>query len=341
MKKVGKLLVITLVLLTLCSCKQEVQETPKQKTYKVGICNWVADTSLNQIEAHIISQLKSYENEEVKFEIIDKNAQADMGICQQIISDFTIEGVDLMVAIATPVASLMKASIADNNIPVVFAAVSDPVGAGLVAQLDNPQDKISGTSDALDVDGLFDIMFTIDPNIETVGLLYDLSQDSSASAIENAKTYLTNKGIVYTVKNGSNLTEILQASDALIGEKVNTIFTPSDNTIMTAENSIYEKFITNGIKHYGGADSFATDGAFIGYGVDYAVLGDDTGDMVADILLNGKDISSYPVKVCQGGIITINTDVAVALGVDIAELINKLQPLNCEIKQVTTGTVLE
>lgn len=110
--------------------------------------------------------------------------------------------------------------------------------------------------------------------------------------------------------------EISLAADALVAAGVDAVFTPTDNTVMTAELAIYEKFTEAGIPHYAGADSFALNGAFCGFGVNYVDLGTATADMVVDILVNGKDPATTAVQTMSNGIATVNTDVASQLGID-------------------------
>ena len=124
--------------------------------------------------------------------------------------------------------------------------------------------------------------------------------------------------------------------DALIADGVDAVFTPTDNTIMNAELAIYEKFIDAGIPHYTGADSFALNGAFLGFGINYADLGTKTGDIVADIL-GGADPAAYPVVTLDSGIATINTDTASALGIDLDTVETAFQPYCSDIQEITTG----
>ena len=152
MKKITKALSILLVfalVLGFAACTNDKNsDNNASKTYKIGICNYVDDASLNQIYENIEAQLKVIEQEKgVKFNILYDNCNADSNVLAQIISNFKAENVDLMVGIATPVAIAMQA--ATTDIPIVFSAVSDPVGAGLVNSLDNPGANITGTSDYL------------------------------------------------------------------------------------------------------------------------------------------------------------------------------------------------
>ncbi len=308
------------------------------KTYKVGICNYVDDASLNQIVENIQSQLEKAGTENnVKFDVTVQNCNADASVMNQIISDFIANSVDLMVGVATPVAVAMQAATEDKNIPVVFAAVSDPVGAGLVADKDAPGANVTGTSDYLNTDAIMDLILANKAETKNVALLYDMGQDSSKTPIENAKKYLDAKGISYKEYTGTNVTEVQQAVATIIKDGADAVFTPTDNTIMTAELSIYESLAKAGIPHYTGADSFALNGAFLGYGVDYAALGQQTADMIADILVNGKDVASYPVKFFDNGTATINTEICTELGLDFSEVESKSKPFCTEIKTITTA----
>ncbi len=113
----------------------------------------------------------------------------------QIISNFKADDVDLMIGVHRPVAISMQAETEGTDIPVVFSAVSDPISCGLVASLDAPGANITGTSDYLDTSAVMNLIFAANPELQKVGLLYDLGQDSAASAIESAKAYLEAKGV--------------------------------------------------------------------------------------------------------------------------------------------------
>ena len=309
--------VLTSVTVSLAAAAM-ISGTAMAAEYKVGIIQFVDDASLNQIEQNIEKELttKSEEGEDTYvFDGYVYNGQADSTTLNQITTQLIDDGVDVIVPIATPAAQIVQAATEDNQIPVVFSAVSDPVGAGLAESMDAPGANITGTSDALNTNAILDLMFVANPDIKKVGLLYSQSEDSSKKPIEDAKAYLDEKGIEYVEKTGTNNTEVTQAADALIAAGVDAVFTPTDNTVMTAELAIYEKFIEAGIPHYCGADSFALNGAFCGYGVDYAKLGVETADMVIDVM-QGADPATTPIKTFDNGIATVNTETAEALGID-------------------------
>ena len=306
--------------------------------FKIGICNYVDDASLNQINENIQARLGELGAQNgITFAISYNNPNGDPAVMNQIISNFQADDVDLMVGIATPVAMAMQAATEDSQIPVVFSAVSDPVSAGLVESLEHPGANITGTSDYLDTNAVMDLIFAADPDAGKIGFLYNVGQDASATPIAHAKEYLDAKGVAYVERTGTNAAEVAQAAQALVADGVDAIFTPTDNTIMESYLAIYEIFIDAGIPHYTGADSFALNGAFLGYGVDYANLGRETADMIFDILYNSAAPASTPVRTFDNGTATVNTETCEALGYDYAVIEATFKPLCTKIQTITTA----
>ncbi|MCF0135281.1 MAG: ABC transporter substrate-binding protein [Lachnospiraceae bacterium] len=328
------------MLFTLTACKGQ-QSTSGTETYKVGLCNYVADPSLDQICENIQAQLAVIAAEKnVTIDVIYDNCNCDDNVLNQIITNFIAQDVDLMIGVATPVALNMQGATEDNGIPVVFSAVSDPLGIHLVDSMEAPGANITGTSDFLDTNAMMELIFANDPDCDLVGLLYDAGQDSSTSAIASAKAYLEARGIAYVEHCGTNNAEVELAARAMVNDGVDAIFTPSDNTIMLAELSIYEILAEAGIPHYAGADSFALNGAFVGYGVDYANLGRETANMAADILF-GADPGTTPVMTFDNGTATINTDVCAALGYDLETVKATFAPLCQAVQEIVTAEDFE
>ncbi len=344
MKKTVLILISLLMALTLCACskKGESSEEEQSDSFSIGICNYVDDASLNQIVDNINARLDELNSENgTSITVLYDNANADANVMRQIISNFISKDVDLMVGVATPVAMNMQAMTEDNQIPVIFAAVSDPLSAGLVDSLDRPGHNISGTSDYLDTGALLNLIIANDPDIKKVGLLYDAGQDASTGPVKEAKAFLESKGIACIEKTGTNVDEIKLAASALISEGVEAIFTPTDNTVMTAELSIYEAIADAGIPHYTGADSFALNGAFLGYGVDYANLGRETADMIYAVLFGNADITDLPVRTFDNGTASINTDIATKLGYDLDHLKEVFAPYCTAVQTLTTAEEFE
>ncbi len=328
MKKILATVMSAITLMSFAACtsngstsgnsKTESSSANTSATYKIGVCNYVDHASLNQIVDTLKTELtKKGEEKNVSFQIIEENCNADSDVMNQIISNFVAEKVDVMVGVATPVAMAMQAATEDNDIPVVFAAVSDPVAVKLVDSLEKPGKNITGTSDYLNTKSIMDLIFANNPDAKTVGLLYDIGQDASTGAIKEAKEYLDKKGVKYIEQTGTTAEEVALAAQSLADDKVDAVFTPTDNTIMESELSIYEIFTKAGIPHYAGADSFALNGAFLGYGVDYKLLGTDTAEMVCEITVDNKKPSEMAVRTFDNGIATINTETCQALGFDL------------------------
>lgn len=203
MKKLLSVLLGAAMVLSLAACGTADDTTTDNNTatddattttYKVGIVNYVDDPSLAQIQAAVEAELDAKGQElGVTFSYADYtfNAQGDQSNLNAIAADLMNDEVDLIIPIATPTALVIQNATAESGTPVVFSAVSDPVGAGLVASMDAPGSNITGTSDALDTHNIFKLIETINPELDKVGLLYDASQDSSTQAIEDAESYLS------------------------------------------------------------------------------------------------------------------------------------------------------
>ena len=318
--------------------KSTASEKSSGASYTIGICNYVDDASLNQIVENINARLAEIESEQgITIEVKYDNCNADANVMNQIIANFAADNVDLMVGVATPVAMAMQSATEDSKTPVVFAAVSDPVGAGLVASLEEPGSNVTGSSDNLDTNSVMNLIFAQNPDAKKIGLLYDVGQDSSTAAIEHAKAYLDDKGVEYVERTATTAEEVALAAQALVSDGVDAVFTPTDNTIMKAELALYETFADAGIPHYTGADSFALNGAFLGYGVDYANLGRETADMIASILTEGKDPATTPVITFDNGTATVNTEICEKLGLDFDTVSEAFAPYCTRVEEITTA----
>lgn len=344
MKKLLAILLAVVLVAGLVACgsgtggSTDSNNSNSNKTLKIGICNYVDHPSLNQIVETCKSELNSLSSENnINCTIVEENANADADVMNQIIANFIAEKVDLMIGVATPVAMAMQAATEDKDIPVVFAAVSDPVGCGLVKSMEAPGANITGTSDYLNTKAIMDLIFAANSDAKKVGLLYDLGQDGSLTAIKEAKTYLKDKGIEIVEQTGTTAEEVKMAAQALADSKVDAVFTPTDNTIQECEMSIYDIFKKAGIPHYAGADSFALNGAFLGYGVDYTILGNATASMAFDILQKGAKPAETAVKTFDNGIATVNTETCEAMGFKLDEIKKAFEPYCTQLVEIKTA----
>lgn len=282
-----------------------------KETYKIAIVKQMDHASLDEIANAIAAQLDQIAADNgiaIEYEIY--SGQGDQTTLKQIGDQAIADNVDAIIPIATLAAQVMVTCAQETKTPVIFAAISDPESAELTGI-----DYVTGTSDALNTDFIFDMMLVQNPDLTKVGLLYSTSETNSVVPIANAKKYLEAHNLSYTEQPANTNDEVISAVSALIAEGVDAIFTPTDNVIMAAELAIYEDLAKAGIPHYTGADSFVRNGAFTTCGVNYTELGTQTA-VLAYVAMTEGMADMDDVYLVDGGIITVNTETAETLGID-------------------------
>ena len=293
--------------------------------YKIAIVQQMDHASLDQIRTAIEAELDAKAAEKgIAIEYKDFNGQNDATTLNQIGTQVVSDGYDAVIPIATLAAQCMATACESTKTPVIYAAISDPAAADLT-----DIDYVTGTSDALNTKSILDMMLAVQPDVKTVGLLYSNSEANSQTPIAEAKEYLDSKGISYIEKTGNTNDEILTAAASMVGQ-VDAVFTPTDNVVMAAAAAVSETLTEGGIPFYTGADSFVTAGAFATCGVNYTDLGTYTADMALDVLDTGT-VPEYHVM--DGGIITVTTETAQALGIDYSPF----KELAGQVVEVTTS----
>jgi len=311
-----------LVSLTGCGTKAEgdVTEQAKENNEKlrIGIVQSMNHPSLDEIREYTIIGLEELGMNE-KVEVIFKDAQGDPTNVNTIINQFVGDNVDMIIPVATTAAQ--SAAAATKEIPIVFAAVSYPVKAGLVKDMNVTDENITGISNAIAIEDIFDLSQTLTPGIDTYGFIYNLGEVNAVAGIERAKAYCDIKGYKYIEATVTNSSELLQATQSLIG-KVDAIFTPNDNTVASAMSVLSSEAIKAGIPVYVGADSMVKDGGFATVGIDYKVLGRQVAAM-AKRILDGETIKENPVEIINQYSNMINITTAKSLGIEIDEEVLK------------------
>lgn len=300
--------------LLLSGCAQKDKSIPL-----VSVAQLVSHPSLNTIRDNFNKRMKELGYEEgVNIQYKYADASSQVANLNSIINQFEDAQSDVIVAIATTTAQ-MAARVSDD-IPVVFSAVSDPIGAQLVADLDHPGENITGTSDEVQVDQILELAQEIDPSIKTVGILYNASETNSVSNVKKAKAYCEENGLELIEGTGKDITE-LETAASVLANKVDVLFSPNDNTVASAMQSLSNTALEAGIPYYVGADSMVEDGGLATVGIDYAQLGQDTADMV-DQILKGKKAGDIPVKVYKEDLyIYVNKKAVETLGITLPESI--------------------
>lgn len=315
------LLILTLAMLSmLAACgggdtpATNGSQNTNGQTYKVGLLQLVEHPSLDEIRTAIETEIadKGY-GDVIKIDYV--NGQNDASTMNTAAQKFVADGDDAIIAIATNAAQSVAA--ATQDIPIIFSAITDPLAAELVSDLNAPDGNVTGISDYIDVAAIFGLAEELTPDIKTYGFIYNMGEVNSVSVIEQAKAYLDNKGIAYEEAFVTNIGEVTTAAQSLVG-KVDALFLPIDNTVASAMSNVADIANANQIPVYTAADSMVHDGGLATAGVNYTQLGKQTADMLIRILIDGESIADNPVEVLTEYSVTVNPETAAAIGVDVS-----------------------
>lgn len=290
------------------------------ENYTVSVSQIVEHPALNATRDGLLQGLKEAGYVEGKnLTFIFKTAQGNPATAVQIARDFVGNAPDVLVGIATPSAQALVS--ATTDIPIVFSAVTDPVGAALLTDMDAPNANVTGLSDRSPVGQHIDLMLRIKPETKIIGVVFNPGESNSQAIIEDLKAAAADRGLEVIESPAVQSADVLTASRNLIG-KVDFIYAPTDNTVATTIEIIVEAGKKGGIPVFAGSNSFVEKGALIGLGFDYKQIGLQTATYVVAIL-EGKSISELPAKVATGSDIVINAVTAKALSITIPEDVMK------------------
>ncbi|WP_082130009.1 ABC transporter substrate-binding protein [Aneurinibacillus tyrosinisolvens] len=328
----GLLIVAMLVLLSACSGNKEASKPAEGakseaasgqgeiKKVKIGISQYVEHPALDAAREGFLKALKENGYEQGKNVDIDiKNAQADNAAVTTIAQTFAGDKKDLVLAIATPNAQALAQNISDT--PVLFTAVSDPVGAKLVESLDKPGKNVTGFSDT-PPDAIPNTIKSIKdffPSAKKVGIIYNSGEANSVANVKVAKDELQKLQLTAVDATATNTSEVKQAAESLIG-KVEAIYVPQDNTAVTALKTIVDVANKNKIPLFVGELESVKAGGFSGVGFEYSDIGYDTGLMAVKILKEGAKPGDLAVGYPKKLNLVINKEAAKAQGIDVDKL---------------------
>lgn len=319
-KSVVILVCLSLLMTSLVGCtpnqKEAGESQNSDKKLQIGIVQIVEHPSLNTIRESFVQELDKQGFKDGEKVVIDyQNAQGDQTNLKTICQKFVNNKYDLIIAIATPSA---QAAVGETkDIPIVFSACTDPVGSGLVSNLEKPGQNVTGTSDAVSAQKIMELAQRITPDIKTVGALYTSSETNSVSVVNDLKNYAAKNGLTVIEATVTNSSEVQQAVSSLVG-KVDAVFSPIDNTVASAMPLVAQ--VANKAKKpvYVGADSMVKDGGLATFGINYTILGQETAQMAVEIL-NGKKAGEISVKTMTDMDIYVNKDTAAAIGITIPD----------------------
>lgn len=323
-KKISLAIALSAIIFSGCANEStnESKESSDKANVKIGVAQIVDHTSLNTIRDSFKNEMISLGYPEGCMDF--QNAANDPSYLNTIMQKFNGDNKDVIVAIATPTAQAAANYAKERG--VVFSAVSDPIGAGLLTSLEKPDKGITGTSDEIQVDQILDLALTIKPETKTLGFMYNPSEANSVSNLEKAKAFCKEKNIEIIESAVTTISDVQTNAQVLV-TKVDAVFAPNDNTVASAMSALANEANKAKVPVFVGADSMVIDGGFATVGIDYEELGKATAHMVDD-MLNGKSADAIPVKVFKDDLnIYVNEKVLNTLGITLPDSVKNNEKL--------------
>lgn len=293
----------------------------EKKMVTIGVAQLVThpslDASLKGFQ-QALADAGYTEGENVTYDI--QNAQGEQANCVTIANTFAAKKPDMLLAIGTPAAQAVAKVITDT--PVLVTAVTDPADAKLVKSNEAPGGNVSGTSDKTPVKEQIQMLKTLVPNLETVGLLYSSSETNSKLQIEWAKAACEELGLKYQEFTASNSNEVQQVSQSMVG-KVQGVYIPTDNLMASNMKNVTSVTTRNKIPVIPGAVGMVTDGGTCSVGLNYEKLGYQTGQMAVKLLKGEAKIGEMPIEYQDTLDIYYNSEAAAQMGLVFPESITK------------------
>lgn len=281
------------------------------KTYKIGIAQFVSHPSLDAATKGFKDELA---DAGIKVEYTEQNPQADQATATSIASTFASSNFDLTLAVATPMAQALAQ--ADGTTPILFTAVTDAVAAELVDSNDKPGHNLSGTSDMNPVADQIALIKQIDPDAKSVGIIYSSGEVNSEIQVKLAKEAAEKEGLKVQEASVTSSAEVPQAAESLT---VDAIYVPTDNVVVSGLESVIGVCEQRQTLLIAGESDSVARGAVATYGIDYEKLGRQTGKMAIKILVDGADPAEMPVETQEELGLVINEGAAERMGVTISE----------------------
>jgi len=283
---------------------------------RVAIVQPLTHKSLDQIRETIIAELKA---SGLDLEIVAQDAHGDTSALATIFQNEKSRKADILVPIATPAAQSAKAVFDGTRTPIVFAAVSNPVAAGLTG----PDAKyITGVSNNIPADKIVQLVSDFQPKYKKIGFLYTSSETNSVSTIKVAKDYCSKNGIAFEEASIATLTDLPAALANLLGKGVDALYTGNDNTIASAMPTYTDLAYSKGVPIYCGADSMVADGGLATIGVDYVQLGKQVAAMVVKVA-KGTSPASLPYETLSDYAKFVNLQAADRLKLPLSASVQK------------------
>jgi len=294
-------------------CSKE--ESPKSSTAKTVMVNqYVTQPILDAVLAGMQERL----SQEAGIDVIVKNSNADAMTCRQINEQFIQQNPSLIVALGTPAAQ-SAVQVANGKVPVVFGAITDPVGAKLADSLELPGGNKTGTTNRWPFDDQVRLVHELLPNAKTIGVIVNPGEDNCNAGVEVFRQTAKKLGLTLVETPATNSSEVKTAASVLTAKKVDVILISPSNTLFSALNSLISTAHEAGIPVIGGDESAVERGSIATYGFSNKDVGIATAEIVLEVLKGEKKAGTIPVARPKQNRLFVNTVEVKKAGLTIPE----------------------
>jgi putative tryptophan/tyrosine transport system substrate-binding protein len=297
--------------------------SPDQKTYKIAISQIVEHSALDATRNGFLDALKASGIEDGKNLKVDVNiAQGDQTNNLSIAQKIASSDYDLALAIATPSAQAVVQQV--KNKPILFAAVTDPVDAKLVSNLEKPGGNVSGASDTNPeaITKLMDFVAGNFPKVKTVGLVINEGEPNAVIMGKKAEEALAKHNIKLLKAPVTNTSEVKQAGESLVG-RVDALYITLDNTVVNGVDILLQIAKDKDIPFFASDRDTVEKGAFATVGFKYYDHGYQVGQMAVEILKNGKKPADMKVSLPDKLDLILNLKAAKDQGIEVTDAMKK------------------
>lgn len=285
---------------------------------KIGVLQFGSFEALEKAKQGFVDAInKSELKDKVTIEV--KNAAASSADNTSMASTLANSS-DLVYGVATPSASALKNAVDSlgSSTPVLFSAVTNPIGANLVKNMEKPEGNCTGVVDLGPIEDELDVLSKF-PGISKIVSFYTQTEVNSVYQAEIAEAWMDEHAISHERKTITSASEI-DTAFAAIGDDVDAVFLPTDDTIANAIGKLKEANEARTKKLIiVGSDTGLISGCTFALGVDYYQCGVQAGNMAISILKDKKAIADIPVEACEEETIFINKTWSESLGIEIPE----------------------
>lgn len=331
MKKIINGIITVVMLLAFSISTGTVQMAKAQEEASIAIIQLVSHPSLDDITEGIYEGLEARGYVEGENLTVDfQNAEGDINLLSTISQQVVSNQPDLIIAIATPTAQSVQNVTSD--IPIIMSAITDPIAAGLIDDLEQPGANMTGVSDKVSYDDQFELILEIYPELENIGMIYTTSEDNSEAEIEQAAAVAETYGLNVTIEGIASTLDMQLVAENLASQ-VDAIFVGSDNTIASAFENLVNVTDQAGIPVFTTVDTFVAQGALSAVAINQKDTGLLTAEVAADVL-EGAETKDYPVRFLEDLQPVVNFETAERLGIELSdELTDKLVDITERISE--------